>query len=52
MWPSRIERTESATGSFMSSPSTRTVYNAVIDPSGLVPERSSSLGSSAKTDGV
>ena len=32
MWPSRIERTVSATGSLKSSPSTRTVKKPVIVP--------------------
>ena len=45
MWPSRIERTASAIGSFMSSPSTSTVYRPVIDPRSLVPARSSRRGS-------
>ena len=49
MWPSRMPRTASAIGSFMSSPSTSTVYRAVIEPEGEVPERSSSFGSIAKT---
>ena len=52
MCPSRIERTASAIGSLKSSPSTSTVYSAVIEPEGDVPERSRSFGSSAKTEGV
>ncbi len=51
MWPSRIPRAASATGSFMSSPSTSTVYSAVMVPVSAGPARSSSRGSSAKTDG-
>src|SRR3954471_2669705 len=52
MWPSRIERTASAIGSLKSSPSTRTVYRPVIEPTSLVPERSRSFGSMANTLGV
>src|SRR5918996_431125 len=52
MWPSRIERTASATGSLWSSPSTSTVYIAVMLPlPRTAPARSSSVGSSANTDG-
>src|SRR3954447_22216345 len=51
-WPSRIERTASAIGSLKSSPSTRTVYRPVIEPTSLVPERSRSFGSMANTLGV
>ncbi|MNH46211.1 hypothetical protein D3C79_1088900 [compost metagenome] len=45
MCPSRIERVSSAIGSFMSSPSTRTVYRAVIEPRLDCPARSIRRGS-------
>lgn len=41
----------SAMGSVMSSPSTSTVYSAVIDPLWFMPTRSISFGSVANTDG-
>ena len=42
----------SAIGSVISSPSTRTEYNPVIEPTSFVPARSSRRGKKAKTDGV
>ena len=47
-----MPRTASATGSFMSSPSTSTVISAVIEPRVPLPARSSSCGSAANTLGV
>ena len=51
MWPSRMARAASAMGSFMSSPSTSTVYRPVMLPASPAPARSKRRGMRAKTDG-